>query len=212
MANSIQESIMLFKDWHAKIIAQVPETIQYRTSLRFSVFSLVDAINPPSLRALMGLKYENFFSERNGQLLEEMRYKILSTWPPHPWRHHEVTHIGCPAPKSPSCKYSFGISEAWDNHYVKLDRELEKERDILVARQARIWSAFDCIREAKDNLCDLKVPGCQPKRLILARNELDKAIKLIRRKAKCKTFLADEETFKKKVFASVCLPAIDKFM
>ena len=100
------------------------------------------------------------------------------------------------------------ITESWDAKQAHLNEELELERLALQGRIKRIHKAYSCLKKLKE-LGEIKVSDMRPKLLFQARKDLNEAIKLIRQKTNCKTFLTDVETLKKKVTEFIDQPGID---
>ena len=193
---TIREQVKNFVDWHIELIAQIPEIVKYQTRLSFTIFSLLEKDNTVHIRSFMDLSFENSPSDFDMfSFFEEMRKKaekppsVVSGW----WR---VRQIGLYEPIKywPEQRH---FSEAWGIKNATLDRELERERLILRLRIERIRKAYSHLG-AVAKLSETSRSLMRPKLLLQARAELDEAIRLIRRTAKCGTFDADNETLLKK--------------
>ena len=57
---TIREQVKNFRDWYAEFIAQIPGTVKCRTSLRFTIFSLLEKENTVHIRSFLDLFFENW--------------------------------------------------------------------------------------------------------------------------------------------------------
>lgn len=205
--STIQEDLNNFRNWHRELVTQIPETIKYRTNLKFIIFYILREKNSFWVRAIMDLNFEYSHNPNMGKFFEEMRQKveraetrIIANW----WRDrtHGAAFNQKPWPKDTS------IWGAWDNKGATLSEELEKERLCLQRRLIRIRKAYTYLDRLKE-LSKIEIADMRSKILLGAQKNLNAAIKLIRRRTKCRTFLVDTDAFQRKVIEFLDQPGVD---
>lgn len=203
---TIKEDIKNFKNWHAELISQIPETIEYRTEISFIVFSLLEKEATFHLRSLMSLSFVRWpfdfdltgFSNKIREQVEKTNPKVALRW--WRWRPNCQQHM-----PPESCR---SFSEAWDIKDAALNEELEKERIALRKRLERIHKAYAHLK-AVDGLASEDRSLMSVKRLLQAQAELEAAIKLIKRGAKCRAFNTDLEALRKKIILFFDQPGVE---
>lgn len=204
---TIREQAKNFRDWYAELIAQIPGTVKCRTSLSFTIFSLLSKENNVHVRSFLDLFFESWPLDFNVATFfdgtQETVYKahlVASDWRRDCSNGQSRMIKSWPQQRS--------ISEVWDIENAMLSEELEKERVALRLRMGRIRKAYSHLG-AIEKLVPEQISLMRPRLLLQARTELDAALKLIKRKAGCTIFDADLEAFQKKIIAFIDQPGVE---